>query len=276
MTTNGTPPDALAAAYAGLKAEATRLAGAPGDIPRRVALLHAIHVDSGGNHAFPEVALHGAAWALTFFETTGRLGQMIRHRYFYDAEQRAYRMGLLGRFAEAFKTANRAVFIDTFTNYYFTKAHGRESGAEGLLPAPLLAALNEVHAAAARGQRLSAAARRDLFLAALRFEQEVTVAPAVKAEVARFDCPVLTYLCLKPVVRFAYFPRWRYMFFRDFSDTDERIDKATESFDLAERGGWGRVAERIAEYGVVPGEVLSDPVGHAARLRRAAVDPQSS
>src|SRR5207253_3094463 len=49
----------LAAAHGAIRREAVRLAGGPGDIPPRVALHHAIFLDSGGNHCFPEVALHG-------------------------------------------------------------------------------------------------------------------------------------------------------------------------------------------------------------------------
>ena len=48
----------VAESYRKIRAEGVRLAGGPGDIPQRVALLHSIYVDSGGNHTFPEVALH--------------------------------------------------------------------------------------------------------------------------------------------------------------------------------------------------------------------------
>ena len=37
--------------YGEIKAAAVRLAGGPGDMPQRVALLHAIFADSCGNHA---------------------------------------------------------------------------------------------------------------------------------------------------------------------------------------------------------------------------------
>lgn len=254
-------------AYERLRTEATLLAGEPGDIPQRAALLHAIYRDSHGNHAFPQIALHGAAWAWGFFESTGRLGRLIRHRYFYSRKERAYRMGLLERFSEGFRKANRAVFIDTYTNYYFTKTHGRSPEAARLLRPELLEALNEMHEAATRRQSLPVDSRRDLFLCALRWEQEVTVAPAVKAEVERFDCPILTFLCLKPVVRFSYFPRWRFLLFGNFADTAERIEKATASYELAERAGWEAVCERVRDYGVLPEAAFGDPLGYAEGLR---------
>src|SRR5882757_2900249 len=120
----------LARAHAEIRADATRLAGGPGDMPQRVALLHAIFADSNGNHAFPEVALHGALWA---------------YRYFYDVDERARRSYMLFEFSQGFKEANRSVFIDTYTNYVFSKRHGEAPGADEILAPELLEALNRVH-----------------------------------------------------------------------------------------------------------------------------------
>src|SRR5690349_15826858 len=81
--------------YTFIRAEATRFAGAPGDIARRVMVHHSIYRDSAGNHAFPLVALHGALWAAGFFETTGKLGDALRLRYIYDRKERNFRMAML-------------------------------------------------------------------------------------------------------------------------------------------------------------------------------------
>ena len=118
----------LTAAHARIRDEAVRLAGGPGDMPQRVALLHSIFVDSGGNHAFPEVALHGALWAYGFYERRGAVNRMIAYRYFYDREERARRSYMLFEFSQGFKEANRSVFIDTYTNYFFSKRHGEARG----------------------------------------------------------------------------------------------------------------------------------------------------
>ena len=50
-----------------------------------------------------------------------------------------YRHGLLQGFAEGFKTANRSVFIDTYSNYHFVKNFGEEKEAENILKPELLA-----------------------------------------------------------------------------------------------------------------------------------------
>jgi hypothetical protein len=258
------------AEYDRIRAEATRLAGGSGDIPQRVAILHSIFVSSGGNHAFPEVALHGALWAYGFYERRGAISRMITYRYFYDREERARRAYMLFEFSQGFKRANRSVFVDTYTNYLFTDRFGDIDGADEVLSPELLDALGRVHHARRSGRRLSAAERGQVFETALLFEQERTVGPAVREEVGKFDCPVLTNLVLRPIVRFAYFPRTTMMMFHDFGETDERIEKAIRSYELAEQAGWPKVGDAIRYQGVLPDRCLDDPLAYADELRAAA------
>jgi hypothetical protein len=267
-TTSRTDPE-LAWAYDEIRTEATRLAGGPGDMPPRVALLHSIFADSNGNHAFPEVALQGALWAYGFYERRGTVNRMISYRYFYDREERARRSYMLFEFSQGFKEANRSVFIDTYTNYFFTKRHGTEDGADEVIPPELLEALNRVHHAADAGKRLSRKDRADTYEKALLFEQEQTVGPKVREEVEKFDCPVLTSIVLKPIVRFSYFPRTRFLRFRDFGNTDERIEKAIASYELAEDAGWDSVSATIPLHGVLPPRAVSEPAAYADELRNA-------
>ena len=72
---------------------------------------------------------------------------------------------------------------------------------------------------------------------------------------------------LKPVVRFGYFPRRSVLLFRDFSNTDERIEKAVRSLELAERAGWPRVSSSIRYHGVLPEQFFADSIGYADALR---------
>ncbi len=246
-------PDHPQDGYDTLRAEATRLAGDPKDIVRRVLVHRDIYADSAGNHTFPLIALHGALWAAGFFETTGRLGDALRARYFYDSREREFRMGLLDGFAEGFKTVNRQVFIDTFTNYYYTKHYGEHPAAAGLLHPELFEALIAVHEATRSGTGLSPARKRQVFLQALTYEQEVTVAPGVQVEIDKFDCPILKFLCLKPIVHLEFFPRTTFFFFRNFADKDERLDKAARSYDIAARAGWDFVERAMRSSRLVTG-----------------------
>lgn len=253
--------------YQELRDEATVLAGKPSDIPQRAAMLHEIFLDSKGNHGFAEIAAHGALWGYNFFETTGTLGNLISYRYFYNGKEMKYRHGLLQGFAEGFKTANRAVFIDTYSNYYFTKEHGEEKDVEEIFEPELLDALREINRAAKNDELLDAPTRRKLFQTTLQWEQETTVAPAVKGEVAKFDCPILKRLVLKPLVRFSYFPRLKFFLFKNFSDTDERIRNAHQSFDIADNVGWQNVFSALEKYKVLDKNFFKNPSEFAKELR---------
>jgi len=259
--------DHLRERHDALKAEAGLLAGGLLDIPRRALILHNVYLDSGRNHAFSLIAAHGALWAQGYFEAGGSLGRLIARRYFYDRDERAYRLGLLRRFAEDFRVVNRQVCIDSYANYHFTKRHGREPGADAVVPPELLDALNRVHSARERGRVLPATEARATFERSFRSEQEVTVAPGVKAAIEGFECRIMRFLCLRPLVRFAYFPPFRYLWFRDFADQAERIERGLRAYDVAARVGWGRVERSLRDYGVMPPELLESPEASLAELR---------
>jgi hypothetical protein len=270
ISTAAIPPPELERAYAEIRADATRLAGGPGDMPPRVALLHAIFEDSRGNHVFPEVALHGALWAYGFYERRGTVSRAIAYRYFYDRDERSRRSYMLYAFSQGFKEANRSVFIDTYSNYVFSKRHGEVQGAHALVEPELLEQLNRVHHAARKGRTLPPAERARVFECALMFEQERTVGPKIREEVGKFDCPILSAIVLRPIVRFSYFPRTTYMAFSNFGNTEERIEKALRSYDLAERAGWRRVGDDIRLHGVLPQRFFESALRYADELADAA------
>jgi hypothetical protein len=254
--------------YAAIKEEATRLAGSLEDIPRRAIVLHNLYLDSGENHVFSQIATHGALWAYRYFEVGGWLGRVIANRYFYNAKEKQYRLGLLQSFAEGFRKVNRLVCIDTYTNYHFARQYGETAGAETLIPPTLLDALNRVHTARRAQRSLTPAEKREVFQASFHCEQEVTVAPGVKAAVAEFECRVLKFLCLRPVVRFAYFPSCAILWFGDFSATAERIAKGVRAYDYAERVGWERVKRSMRHYRLLPERVFTDPRGCFEEIRQ--------
>lgn len=247
-------------AYDARYAEAVRLAGEPDDITQRSAILSAIYHDSQGNYPFPLIVLHGALWADRFLQYIPRLITLLHYRYFYRRERQLFYATVLTQFAQALKTINRQVFIDTYTNYYFTREFGHAAATLGILPPDLSAALDAMHAATKAGSSLTVVERRRLYLLSLHQEQETTVAPGVERAVAQFTCPILRRLCLRPPVRFAYFPGVAVFFFRDFACKRERIERAVAAYDLAERRGWHRVVGAIAHYGVLPASFFANPV----------------
>lgn len=260
-------PAELRTEYETLKGHGEVLAGNLLDIPRRVAILTHMYLDSGRNHAFSQIAAHGALWGLGYFEGGGSLGRLIARRYFYNRKEKAYRLGILREFSEGFRRVNRQVCIDTYANYEFTKQHGRKPGADEIIPPELLDALNRVHHARETGKELSTEEKRRVFAQSFQCEQEVTVAPGVAQAIAEFDCRIMRSLCLHPLVRFSYFPRLKYFFFRDFGNTEERIEKGMRAYDLAERTGWDNVFDSMEYYGQMPGSFFAEPTRYFRDLK---------
>lgn len=253
--------------YERIKAEATHLAGGLFDIPRRVVLLYNLYLDSGRNHAFSQMAAHGALWAFRYFEVGGSVGRLIARRYFYNPSERAFRLGLLQQFADGFRRVNRLVCIDTWTNYHFAGQYGRLPGAEEIVPTSLLDALNRVHQARKSGCALSAKEKKHVFEQSFHCEQEITVAPGVAETVKAFDCPFMLFLCLRPFVRFAFFPRWKFLWFRNFAAKEERIEKGLRAYHHAERAGWDRVGASMRQYRLMPPRFFESPAACLADIR---------
>src|SRR5262249_34671507 len=117
------------------------------------------------------------------------------------------------------------------------------------------------------------AEKRHVFMQSFQWEQELTVAPGVKAAVEQFQCFFMRTLCLKPLVRFAYFPRLQFLLFHNFADKAERIAKGIRAYDLARRAGWSRVQESMRDYGVLPDGFFRSPVEYVRGLQQRANAP---
>jgi len=260
-------------AYESLKAEATRLAGGLTDLAQRATAYHHLFRASGGNHAFPLIAAHGALWAGGYFRFGMRLGKWLTLQYAFSPEVRRTKLRQLNDFANAFRDINRRVCVDTFTNFHFTARFGNHPDAEMFVPATLLAALNRLHAAVARGYELSDAEKREIFEAHFLHEQEHVVGPAITKTVMTFEWPVLRFLALRPVIRFAYFPGRRVFWFRNFASRDERVSKGQMAFEVAAEAGWSQVEKTLACYRVLPEAFFAGPIEYFAALRSALRRP---
>ncbi|MBX9765971.1 MAG: hypothetical protein K2X47_01760, partial [Bdellovibrionales bacterium] len=263
-----------------IRQEAQRLAGGPDDIPQRVIFLHEIFLDSGKIHTFPEVALHGALWADQFFSHKNTVDRILLMKKRVPLIYRAPVVKKVNEFAEALLKTNRQVFIDTYTNYYFSKKFGMDPDANQFVPAQLLDLLNQAHLMNSQqvdfpGTEPDRSFRAKLFESSLRNEQEKSVAPMVQVAVGQFCipqdpvCPWIRALILKPVVRFNYFPSEQLpFFFFNFSNSEERIMYALKSYNLAEDVGWPIVADKINSYrATFPPQFVSDPIKYAETLK---------
>jgi hypothetical protein len=264
--------DLLKRDYDAWKSEATRLAGRLTDLSQRASVYRHLFRASGGNHAFPLIAAHGALWAGNYFRFGLRLGECLSWQYAHRPELRQAQLQRLADFADAFRDINRRVCIDTYVNFHFTLRHGTHPEAAEFVPAELLEPLNRMHAARRQGRVLSDAEKRAVFEAHFLHEQREVVGPAIASAVEAFDWRAARFIALRPVVRFAYFPGVQTFWFRDFSHQEERIEKGLAAFGLAARVGWNTVEQALRRYRVLPNACFTQPAEYFAALRATVLN----
>lgn len=261
----------LSTAFAALQKEAIQLAGGLTELTQRATVYHHVFQHSGGNHAFPLIAAHGALWAKGYFPRCLRLGRVLSWQYVGQPARRCEQLEHLERFANAVRDINRRVCVDTYTNYHFTARFGHHPDANQFVPARLLEALKLVHSARLAGRELASEDKRAVFEAHFLHEQEHVVGPSIDAAMADFDWPLVKFCALRPIIRFAYFPLHRYLFFRDFSQRTERIANGLRAFEFADQAGWAAVAASLRQYQALPEPFFNNSARYFETLRQAVL-----
>ena len=263
--------DFLREEYARLAAEGVRLAGKLAEVPQRAAVYHHVFFDSGRNHVFPVIAAHGALWARGYLAWGLRVAQWLSWQYGLDPALRQAQLDSVRAFADTLRDINRRVCADTYASYHFTALFGHEADAANIVAPELLDSLLRVHSARRAGQELSDAQKLDVFQAHFLNEQTHVVGPTIADALTRLSWPLVRLIAMKPLIRFAYFPRGKQLWFSNFSDRVERIANGLEAFDLASRAGWQTSADALRDYAVLPDAFFADSRRHFESLREAAL-----
>ena len=230
----------LVAAHARFVRVATDLAGSTRDAHKRAVVYFSIYEDSGGNFMFPMIASHGSLWGVRH---TVQLERWLGALQPYSRTRVHTWLGAL----DQVRDLNRRVFIEIYSTFYFTRFYGRHPRAGELIKPGLLTLYNEVHAAVARGERLSLSERRQIYYTVFVHEQHDIVDPGIHAAAA--TCPSLLVLLFKHVrPRFAYFPEGKRLHFSDFTSVDQRNREGLKAMDWAEEVGADRVLQAMGEY----------------------------
>lgn len=259
-------------AYDTLQAEAVRLAGTKHDLAQRAATYHHIYEASGRNHVFPLIAAHGALWARSYFAFGMRLGGVLSCQYGWGARRRR-QLEALEIFAEVFREVNRLVCVETYTSYHFTRRFGDHPLASRFVRAPLGDTLRAIHAAQRQGRELDDQEKRAVFETHFLDEQQHVVGPRINRAVTEFAWPLMKRLALRPIIRFAYFPKRHRLYFRHFQDRAERIRHGMRAFDLAAAVSWQHTEATLNHYEVLPKEFFTCSADHFAHLRQSVLAP---
>ena len=236
---------------------ARKLAGNSDAIGQRIVAHYSVYRDSGRNFTFPLLALHGAGWAHGYFRCLNfLLPWYATFRFPISWRKRAQFKETMIRAMAGFKAANQRVLVDTYANYHFTKRFGRVSGAATILPQPLLSILNQVHEATANGEPLTNNCKSLIYSESFEWEQSNSVWPMVERTIRDINDPIVRAFAFRPIVRFAFFPQWKVLFFSDFTKTRERIDEGWKAYHIAECVGWATTENAIRKYTILPLDLL--------------------
>lgn len=259
--------EALGRSYGQLIAEGTRLAGGLQDLAQRATVYHHIFAASGRNHVFPLIAAHGALWAGGYFRFGMKLGRWLSLPSAITLGRRRRLLEALGDFANAFRDINRRVCIDTYASFHFTAMHGEHPNASQFVTAEKLDALARLHHARRRGVEMATDEKLAVFETFFRSEQATVVGPGVQAASESFVWPLMKFIALKPLIRFAYFPSGQRLWFRNFADQNERIANGLRAFDLAAQVGFDAVEARLRDYAILPEPFFTDTTDYFESLR---------
>jgi hypothetical protein len=233
-----------------IRSTAEALSGTPSDVPKRAALLRGLFVHSYGQHHFPLLGAHGVMWG---------------HGFLRQAERASPVLGLnVSPFCQGLREVGRRIFVDVYTHYHFSRLAGELDGAEAFIRPSLLEPLNVLHAANRAGRKVRPDDLRTLFRESLLWEQDVTVTSGVFDEFSRLGSGPILGLAKRPVVKFSFFSTLEALWFKDFTNREERIEKALKTHDIASRVGWSRVQATLDRYGTLPDVWReADPMVHS-------------
>ncbi|WP_254510364.1 hypothetical protein [Anatilimnocola floriformis] len=260
--------EALQARLEHWRREGEILAGSLTQLTQRASVYRHIYQASGGNHIFPLIAAHGALWARGYFTWALALGKKLSWQYALQPEYRLQQLAALDRFADAFRDVNRRVCADTYANFHFTAEHGEQPAAAELVAPELLAELNSMHAAERAGRKLTTAQKQAIFSAHFYNEQKTVVGPALQKAVDDFQWPLVKFIALKPLIRFAYFPAGTSFWFHNFANREERIERGLQAFQVAADVGFERVEAALRKYQMLPEAFFTQPVSYFESLRQ--------
>ena len=259
--------ESLCRAYQRWQHEAEQMAGRLQDLSQRATVYHHLFEASGRNHVFPLLAAHGALWAGGYFRFGLQLGKVASFSAAWKPGRRAQLLAELAAFADAFRDINRRVCIDTYASFHFTASHGEHPQAVQFVPAAKLTVLNRMHHARCCGAELSTAEKLAAFEAFFRSEQATVVGPRVAAAADSFGWPLMKRLALMPLVRFSYFGRGEWLWFRNFASQDERIANGLRAFDIGARVGWTTVEARLGDYALLPSRFFAGTADYFESMR---------
>ncbi len=218
-----------------LTAEARALAGNVDSVANRTIFFNEIFLKGHENYDFLLLANHGGLQILDLVNLA-TLVPGFMYPAGYEKKLKSFQEGLLD--------INREVFIYLYTEYYLAKKYYQGHGLESVLTQERITLLTELF----EKRHFSVEDKKRFYLKTLMFEQQNFVVPKLQAVYERIASDLFDFVVRRPKVSMPFFPRGTFFLFRDFLNVDERMEKATKAWELAQSAGVDVVLETLSDY----------------------------
>lgn len=251
--------------------DAVRLGGRFSDMPQRAAVYHHLYVMSGGNFAFPLIAAHETLWA-RWFLFLAKIGAHFLAVFDFSCKMsRRNKMKAYHKYVNIFKKNNRDIMTQSYRVFHFTRLYGDHKFVCVTMPARLRKSFLQCHKLSLSGQKMSHTAQRHFFADFVRWQQVNISGPDFTDAYEEFDWPLAKRFCARPWVRFSYFGFGRFHRYKNYCDTEERIQKALKAFDWAAKKSWDFVENDLTSNPFFPREFTFDANTYFADLGMAPI-----
>ena len=113
-----------------------------------------------------------------------------------------------------------------------------------------------MHEVSADGEPLTNSGKRQIYAKSFEWEQNNSIWRIIESTIRGLDDPFVKVMAFRPIVRFAFFPPGRRLWFSDFTRTGERIEEGWKAYHIAQDIGWAMTERGISKYEMVPVDLL--------------------
>ncbi len=221
--------------------DAVRLGGRFSDMSQRAAVYHHLYLMSGGNFIFPLSTAHETLWA-RWYLFLAKIGAHFLAVFDFSCKtSRRNKIKAYQKYVNTFKKNNRDIMMLSYRVFHFTRLYGDHEFVCATMPTRLKKSFLYCHQLSQNNQKMSHTEQRHFFADFVRWQQVNINGPAFTDALAEFDWPLAKWFCARPWVWFSYFGLRRCIAYKNYCDTEERIQKNLKAFDWAAEKSWASV-----------------------------------
>jgi len=260
-----------ASVYEVIANDAVRLGGRFSDMPQRAAVYHHMYLMSGGNFIFPLIAAHETLWA-RWYLFLAKLGANCLALFDISCKlSRRDKMKAYHKYVNTYKKNNRDLLAESYKIFHFTRLYADHEYVCASMPIRLRELFLRCHQLSSGHQKMSHAEQRQFFEEFVRWHHSHVSGTSFVDAYHAFDWPLAKWFCARPWIKFSYFGLGQNLVYKNFTDTEERIQKNMKAFDWAVKKSWASVEKSLTHNPFFPRNLTFDATTYFSDLGMAPI-----